>query len=71
MMVTDLIEGDYYQNKEPGVLCMATQQPFAGTESHKVYMVKKNDTQLLESINVWLAGETKSQLAKQWKIRTE
>lgn len=71
MMVTDLIEGDYYQNKEPGVLCMATQKPFPGTESHKVYMVKKDNTKLLESINAWLAGETKSQLAKQWKVRSE
>ncbi|MBK5145881.1 transporter substrate-binding domain-containing protein [Budviciaceae bacterium BWR-B9] len=69
IMVTDLIEGDYYQNKEPNVLCMATEKPFSGTESHKVYMVKKDNTKLLESINTWLQGETKSQLAKQWKIR--
>lgn len=69
LMITDLIEGDYYQNKEPNVLCMATEKPFAGTESHKVYMVKKDNTKLLESINAWLQGETKSQLAKQWKIR--
>lgn len=69
LMITDLIEGDYYQNKEPNVLCMATEKPFAGTESHKVYMVKKDNTELLESINAWLQGETKSQLAKRWKIR--
>ncbi|SUB83437.1 Cyclohexadienyl dehydratase precursor [Pragia fontium] len=69
IMVTDLIEGDYYQNKEPNVLCIATEKPFAGTESYKVYMMKKDNAQLLESINTWLQGETKSQLAKKWKIR--
>ena len=71
VMITDLIEGDYYQNKEPNVLCMATDKPFSGTESHKVYMVKKDNTKLLESINTWLQGETKSQLAKQWNVREE
>lgn len=69
VMITDLIEGDYYQNKEPNVLCMATDKPFPGTESHKVYMVKKDNAKLLDSINTWLQGEIKSQLAKQWKIR--
>ncbi len=35
MMVTDLIEGVYYENKEPGVFCVATDKPFPGTASFK------------------------------------
>lgn len=69
MMVTDLIEGDYYQSKEPGVLCVATDKPFAGTESHKVYMLNKDNQQLLNDINQWLTGDAKRVLAQKWKIR--
>lgn len=69
VMITDLIEGDYYHNQEPGVLCMATQTPFTGTASSKVYMVQKSNEALLKAINAWLAGETKNQLAVKWKIR--
>ena len=69
VMITDLIEGDYYHNQEPGVLCMATQTPFNGTASSKVYMVQKENHELLARINAWLAGDTKMQLAQKWKIR--
>lgn len=69
VMITDLIEGDYYHNQEPGVLCMATQTPFSGTASSKVYMVQKDNQALLASINALLAGTTKTQLAQKWKIR--
>lgn len=69
VMITDLIEGDYYHNQEPGVLCMATQTPFAGTASSKVYMVQKENQELLARINAWLAGDAKIKLAQKWKIR--
>ena len=54
MMVTDLIEGDYYQSKEPGVFCVANETPFAGTASDKVYMMNKDNPALLEKVNQWL-----------------
>lgn len=54
VMITDLIEGKYYQHTEPNVLCMATTEPFNATESYKAYMVNKDDGKFLESINGWL-----------------
>lgn len=54
MMVTDLIEGDYYQSKEPGVFCVANETPFAGTASNKVYMMSKDNPALLKKVNQWL-----------------
>lgn len=59
MMVTDLIEGDYYQSKEPGVFCVANETPFAGTASNKVYMMSKDNPALLEKVNQWLDSQTK------------
>lgn len=70
MMVTDLIEGSYYQAKEPGVFCVATQKPFPGTESHKAYMLSKDNSELLADINKWLLGTSKLTFAKVWSIRT-
>lgn len=67
IMFTDLIEGDYYQSKEPGVFCVATPI-LAGTASYKVYMMDQTNQPLLEQVNQWLAGDTKSNLAKQWRI---
>jgi cyclohexadienyl dehydratase len=69
MMVTDLIEGDYYNFKEPGVLCVVMKKPFLGTESYKVYMMSKENHELLWLINQWLLGPAKHTLAKKWNIR--
>ncbi|CNI01466.1 transporter substrate-binding domain-containing protein [Yersinia pekkanenii] len=68
IMFTDLIEGDYYQSKEPGVFCVATAEILPGTGSYKVYMMAKDNQPLLNEVNQWLAGETKSTLAHQWNI---
>lgn len=68
IMFTDLIEGDYYQSKEPGVFCVATPEVLPGTASYKVYMMSKDNQPLLEAVNQWLAGDTKTTLAKQWQI---
>lgn len=68
IMFTDLIEGDYYQSKEPGVFCVATPEVLAGTGSYKVYMMAKDNQPLLEEVNQWLAGKTKTLLAQKWNI---
>jgi len=68
IMFTDLIEGDYYQNQESGIICLATHKPFAGTESYKVYMVQKSNSELLARMNNWLKGDDKIRLAKKWSI---
>lgn len=68
IMFTDLIEGNYYRNKESGIFCIATPEVLPGTSSYKVYMVSKDNQQLLKEVNQWLAGETKSKLAQKWKI---
>ncbi|WP_434779161.1 transporter substrate-binding domain-containing protein [Neisseria sp. Ec49-e6-T10] len=68
IMFTDLIEADYYQVKEPGILCLATPEVLDGTASHKVYMLSKDNTDLLRQINQWLRGPTKSNLAKKWQL---
>ncbi|MCC7005422.1 MAG: transporter substrate-binding domain-containing protein [Ottowia sp.] len=70
MMVTDLIEGNYYQNKEPGIFCVATPKVFEGTSSFKIYMVQKNNHALLNDINQWLKEDIKLHLAKKWAIDT-
>jgi len=70
MMVTDLIEGYYYDYKEPGVLCLATKTPFTGTKSYKAYMVKSQNSDLLDYINNWLAQFDINQVAQQWGVRT-
>lgn len=69
MMVTDLIEGDCYQSKEPGVFCVANETPFAGTASNKVYMMSKDNPALLEKVNQWLDSQDKEVLKRKWKIR--
>lgn len=70
MMVTDLIEGHYYENKEPNVLCLATVKPFEGTESYKAYMVQLNNKKLMDEINNWLPNSNKEQLAIKWGVIT-
>ncbi|CNK22602.1 transporter substrate-binding domain-containing protein [Yersinia aldovae] len=68
IMFTDLIEGDYYQSKEPGVFCVATAEVLPGTGSYKVYMMAKDNKHLLNEVNQWLSGQTKSTLAHKWNI---
>lgn len=68
VMITDLIEGNYYQLKEKGVFCVSSKQILAGTSSVKAYMVKKDNKQLLNKINAWLEGSDKMALAKHWGI---
>ncbi|MCT6867721.1 MAG: transporter substrate-binding domain-containing protein, partial [Gilliamella apicola] len=71
LMVTDLIEGHYYQYKEPNVLCLATDTPFKGTESYKAYMVQSGNQKLLNAINSWLPNSNKQQLALKWGVKTQ
>ncbi|OCG11923.1 transporter substrate-binding domain-containing protein [Gilliamella apicola] len=71
LMVTDLIEGQYYQYKEPNVLCLATDTPFKGTESYKAYMVQSGNQKLLDAINSWLPNSNKQQLAIKWGVKTQ
>ena len=71
MMVTDLIEGVYYQSNEPGVFCVANETPFPGTASFKVYMMNKDNPQLLEKVNQWLASQDKNVLKQKWRIHDQ
>lgn len=68
IMFTDLIEGDYYQNKEPGTLCVATPETLPGTASYKVYMMNKDKPDLLNAVNNWLAGDSKTRLINRWQL---
>ncbi|WP_338031947.1 transporter substrate-binding domain-containing protein [Cedecea colo] len=68
IMFTDLIEGDYYQTKEPGTLCVATPDTLPGTASYKVYMMNKDKPELLDAVNKWLAGGSKIKLIRQWQL---
>lgn len=68
-MVTDLIEGQYYQHNEPNVLCMATTEPFSGTESYKAYMVNQDDGQLVKSFNDWLKSTDLKTYQNKWGMQ--
>ena len=68
IMFTDLIEGDYYQSKEPGVFCVSTPNILPGTASDKVYMMARDNRYLLEAVNTLLSADSKSRLARQWKM---
>ncbi|MGO2323147.1 transporter substrate-binding domain-containing protein [Vibrio casei] len=68
VMITDLIEGHFYQLHEKGVFCISSSSVLDGTRSYKAYMMKKDNTELLEKVNQWLAGDSKSVLANQWQI---
>lgn len=70
VMITDLIEGKYYQYKEPNVLCLATQEPFSGTASYKAYMVQQTNQQLNDAINQWLTTVDKEMIAQRWGVQT-
>lgn len=66
VMITDLIEGKYYQHNEPNVLCMATTEPFTGTASYKAYMVNQDDGKLLNSLNSWLKNTELKVFQDKW-----
>lgn len=68
VMFTDLIEGRYYQRNEKGVFCIASEDVLEGTESYKVYMMNKNNAELLDKVNEWLNSGVKRRLAMQWEI---
>ncbi|MFH0256675.1 transporter substrate-binding domain-containing protein [Vibrio rumoiensis] len=68
VMFTDLIEGRYYQRNESGVFCIASEDVLEGTESYKVYMMNKNNIELLDRVNEWLGSGVKRRLATQWEI---
>lgn len=68
VMFTDLIEGRYYQRNEKGVFCIASEDVLEGTESYKVYMMNKNNVELLDKVNEWLDSGVKRRLAMQWEI---
>ncbi|EEK2387078.1 transporter substrate-binding domain-containing protein [Salmonella enterica subsp. enterica serovar Typhimurium] len=71
VMFTDLLEGNYYQNKEPGVFCVSTRSILPDTASNKVYMMAKDNQYLLEAVNSWLSDENRSILARKWQISAE
>lgn len=68
VMITDLIEGKYYQHNEPNVLCMATTEAFSGTESYKAYMMNQDDGQFLNSVNGWLKNTDLKAYQDKWGI---
>lgn len=67
-MFTDWLEGEYYQNKEPGIFCISTINILPGTASNKVYMMAKGDRYLLETVNDWLSHGNKIRLARKWHL---
>ena len=71
IMFTDLLEGDYYQNKEPGVFCVATSNILPGTASNKVYMMAKDNRYLLEAVNNWLSVGNQKRFARKWQLSAE
>ena len=71
VMFTDLLEGEYYQTKEPGAFCISTRNILPGTASNKIYMMAKDDPDLLKFINNWLSEGNRSKFAKNWNISPE
>ncbi|OEF24097.1 transporter substrate-binding domain-containing protein [Vibrio rumoiensis] len=68
VMITDLIEGHFYQLHEKGVFCISSSDILDGTMSFKAYMMKKDNPELLEKVNHWLDSGSKFVLAKQWQV---
>ena len=68
VMFTDQIEGNYYLHQEPNTFCISTPHILPGTASNKVYMVAKDNQELLGAVNTWLSGGTKDKLARQWQL---
>ncbi|ACR70818.1 amino acid ABC transporter substrate-binding protein [Edwardsiella ictaluri] len=71
IMFTDLLEGNYYQNNEPGIFCVSIMNILPGTVSNKVYMMAKDNKYLLKTIDKWLSDGNKSRLSRKWQISTE
>lgn len=68
IVITDLIQANYYQYYYPKLLCFATKAPIVGSRSYKVYMTQKNNTQLMKIINNWLRITNKQDIAEKWHI---
>lgn len=68
MMITDLIEGHYYEATEPESFCIVDETPYKGTESFKVYMLKKENRDLLKAVNLWLDRTDIKKMADKWNI---
>lgn len=69
-MFTDLLEGNYYQNKEPCLLRI-NQSILPDTAGNKVYMMAKDNQYLLDAVNSWLSDENRIILARKWQINPE
>ena len=69
MIITDMIEGNYYQHNEPNSFCVANDEPFSGTENAQIYMSQKGNTELVERLNVWLTNENLGKIANKWGIK--
>ncbi|SBS34780.1 Cyclohexadienyl dehydratase precursor [Marinomonas spartinae] len=67
-MITDSIEGNYYQATEKNVFCVASKI-LPGTSSVKAYMVKKNNKILVNKINTWLNGSEKNSIIAHWGLQ--
>jgi cyclohexadienyl dehydratase len=67
-MITDLIEGNYYQATEKGVFCVSSKV-LVGTSSVKAYMVQKDNDILLSRINTWLNDSDKYTLIVHWGLK--
>lgn len=60
MMITDMIEGNFYQYHEPENFCVTNDHPFVGTENYQIYMTQKDNTELMDNL---------SGIAEQWGIK--
>ncbi len=69
MMITDMIEGNYYQYHEPESFCVTNSVPFEGTENFQIYMTQKDNVELMNKLNSWLSHENLKSIAQQWGIQ--
>ncbi|GAS48202.1 bacterial extracellular solute-binding proteins, family 3 [Salmonella enterica] len=71
VMFTDLLEGAYYQNKEPGVFGVSTRRILPDTAGNKVYMMEKDNEDLPDEGNSGLSDENRIILARKRQINTD
>lgn len=69
MIITDMIEGNYYHHNEPANFCVANDKPFEGTENSQIYMSQKGNVELVEKLNGWLTLNNLASIADQWGIQ--
>ncbi len=69
MMITDMIEGNYYQHHEPESFCVTNDKPFAGTENHQIYMTQQGNEALIHKLNEWLVDDHLNLIAEKWGIQ--